>query len=283
MAAAALAKGAPPEENEKPVLQPSEGPFSWATEYDGARRPVQTTGMAAPVGAEQNPPPASSGAFSWATEYDGPRVSPTMPRVATRTSRPARKGTSFSWATDDGGHVVTSLAKRAIDENNVGSQAANNAGDRAANREANRASARAANRVSLPQQVREPPMRGVQAPVATTLQAPAPTTLEARVATARAKCTAAIDMRARELAQAAVDEYMSDQIDEEELKQRKEGAHAIASAGQRDALALLDKASGAYSVAKAARVAAAEALARAIQAENEVSAKVDEALRVIEQ
>ena len=49
-------------------------------------------------------------------------------------------------------------------------------------------------------------------------------TLESRVAKARSACEAAIDKHKRKLVQAAFDDYFADEIDEEELKARKQAA-----------------------------------------------------------
>ena len=54
--------------------------------------------------------------------------------------------------------------------------------------------------------------------------------LEERVVGARSVCTAAVDKRARELAQSAFDEYMADRIDAAEFDRRKAEARAKATA-----------------------------------------------------
>ena len=54
--------------------------------------------------------------------------------------------------------------------------------------------------------------------------------LEERVVSARSVCTAAVDKRARELAQPAFDEYMADLIDAAELDRRKAEAREKATA-----------------------------------------------------
>ena len=115
-------------------------------------------------------------------------------------------------------------------------------------------------------------------------------TIEGRVASARSACDSAIDNRARELAQAAIDDYFSDKIDETELNRRKRAARKEASA-ELSAMdvAALQKAHGAYEAAKAARLAAEQALATAelalttaVDFEAEAATRVDEVLRVIE-
>lgn len=99
--------------------------------------------------------------------------------------------------------------------------------------------------------------------------------LEARVAKARTVCDTAVDERAREVVQAAIDDYFDDKIDEEELKRRKQAARQTASA-EHDALSLLEGAYGAYTAATAARSAA-------LKAEDEAADILDEALRAIEE
>eukprot|EP00900_Chrysochromulina_parva_P005561 jgi/Chrpa1/15005/Chrysochromulina_OHIO_Genome00022289-RA len=106
--------------------------------------------------------------------------------------------------------------------------------------------------------------------------------LEARVARARAVLDAAIETRAREHAQAAIEEYFANRIDEVELKRRKEAAYEQASAEQKGALTL-ETMYSTYAAAAAARVAAEQSLAMALTAEDEAAKKVDEALRAIEE
>ena len=110
--------------------------------------------------------------------------------------------------------------------------------------------------------------------------------LEARVARARAVLDAAIETRAREHAQAAIEEYFANRIDEVELKRRKEAAYEQASAEQKGALKLettLETTYSTYAAAAAARVAAEQSLAMALNAEAEAAKKVDEALQAIEE
>ena len=106
--------------------------------------------------------------------------------------------------------------------------------------------------------------------------------LEARVARARAVLDAAIETRAREHAQAAIEEYFANRIDEVELKRCKEAAYEQASAEQKGALTL-ETMYSTYAAAAAARVAAEQSLAMALTAEDEAAKKVDEALRAIEE
>jgi len=105
--------------------------------------------------------------------------------------------------------------------------------------------------------------------------------LEARVARARAVLGAAIETRAREHAQAAIEEYFANRIDEVELKRCKEAAYEQASAEQKGALTL-ETTYSTYAAAAAARVAAEQSLAMALTAEDEAAKKVDEALWAIE-
>ena len=98
--------------------------------------------------------------------------------------------------------------------------------------------------------------------------------LEERVVGARSVCTAAIDKRARELAQPAFDEYFADQIDEATLKQRKAAARVKATA-EHAPLTELERASAAYTQAVSAS-RAAEA------AEDAAEAKLEAVLRGLE-
>ena len=83
--------------------------------------------------------------------------------------------------------------------------------------------------------------------------------LEERVVSARSVCTAAVDKRARELAQPALDEYMADQIDEATLKQRKAEAREKATA-EHAQLNELERASAEYTEAVSALEGAEEKL-----------------------
>ena len=103
-----------------------------------------------------------------------------------------------------------------------------------------------------------------------------------RVWRARAPFGAAIETRAREHAQAAIEEYFANRIDEVELKRCKEAAYEQASAEQKGALTL-ETTYSTYAAAAAARVAAEQSLAMALTAEDEAAKKVDEALRAIEE
>ena len=101
------------------------------------------------------------------------------------------------------------------------------------------------------------------------------TTLEARVGRARDVCESHIELRTRELVQAAVDEYLSDRIDEDELRQRKHAAHGQASAEHVALVYALDEAYGAYATAVKARE-------EATATEEAAAKKVEEALRAFE-
>ena len=98
--------------------------------------------------------------------------------------------------------------------------------------------------------------------------------LEERVVGARSVCTAAVDKRARELAQPALDEYMADRIDEATLKQRKAEARATATA-EHAPLTELERASAAYTQAVSART-------KAEAAEDAAEAKLEAVLRGLE-
>ena len=109
----------------------------------------------------------------------------------------------------------------------------------------------------------------------------AKTALEARVADARSLCDDTIDKRARVLIESAVGEWMTDKIDDVELKRRKKAAREQAAA-EHEALSALDKAYGAYTAATAARLVAEKALETAFKAEDEAANKVEEAVQAIE-
>ena len=98
--------------------------------------------------------------------------------------------------------------------------------------------------------------------------------LEERVVSARSVCTAAVDKRARELAQPALDEYMADQIDEATLKQRKAAAREKATA-EHAQLTELERASAEYTEAVSART-------KAEAAEDAAEAKLEAVLRELE-
>jgi hypothetical protein len=105
--------------------------------------------------------------------------------------------------------------------------------------------------------------------------------LEERVVGARSVCTAAVDKRARELAQPALDEYMADRIDEATLKQRKAEARAKATA-EHAPLTELERASAAYTQAVCARTKAEAALSTSEAAEDAAEAKLEAVLRGLE-
>ena len=105
--------------------------------------------------------------------------------------------------------------------------------------------------------------------------------LEERVVSARSVCTAAVDKRARELAQPAFDEYMADQIDEATLKQRKAAAREKATA-EHAQLTELERASAEYTEAVSARTKAEAALATSEAAEDAAEAKLEAVLRGLE-
>ena len=83
--------------------------------------------------------------------------------------------------------------------------------------------------------------------------------LEERVVSARSVCTAAVDKRAWELAQPALQEYMAEKIDEATLKQRKAEAREKATA-EHAQLTELERASAEYTEAVSALEAAEEKL-----------------------
>jgi len=142
----------------------------------------------------------------------------------------------------------------------------------------------AANRANKRAPERQAPVEDI-----TELAAAPKPALETRVDQARSVCAAAIDKRARELAQSAIDDYFADLIDEVELKQRKDAALQQASA-EYDENAQLDKAQKAYKVAadkrdaaELALIKAQKALAKAAQDEDDAAYEFDQALRAVEQ
>ena len=98
--------------------------------------------------------------------------------------------------------------------------------------------------------------------------------LEERVVSARSVCTAAVDKRARELAQPALDEYMADQIDEATLKQRKAEAREKATA-EHAQLSELERASAEYTEAVSARTKGEAALATLEAVEDAAEARLE--------
>lgn len=348
------------------VLDPADGPLSWATEWDGQRRfgqearkrhldaqstnkpsrarPLpeaeQTRAVNAPtrtvrrvVSPTSDPNPGVGRPLSWATEWDGQRrFGPeARPRFAgsQSTNEPSRTPPGESWLL--GAPAVAAPAprmERAPRESLVqlrappeaawgapaaaaAPAAAPSVADVAAAEmawaEAQKASAIASARAeaiqreatqpvapppaaSLAWDSKRPVPREVSSKVSSEVLDPVRTQtrklLEARVARARAVLDAAIETRAREHAQAAIEEYFANRIDEVELKRRKEAAYEQASAEQKGALKLettLETTYSTYAAAAAARVAAEQSLAMALNAEAEAAKKVDEALQAIEE
>jgi hypothetical protein len=121
----------------------------------------------------------------------------------------------------------------------------------------------------------------------TTLPAPA-ATLEMRVARARflglgasGASDAMVVERAKALTQPAMDAYLADVIDEDDLKRRKVAAREQAVA-ELDALGPVDEAYAAFESASAARMEAEQRFAIAMKEEGTAAAEVDKALRAIE-
>ena len=98
--------------------------------------------------------------------------------------------------------------------------------------------------------------------------------LEERVVGARSVCTAAVDKRVRELTQSAFEQYVADQIDEANLKQRKAEARAKATA-EHASLTELERASAAYTQAVCARTKAEAALSTSEAAEDAAEAELE--------
>ena len=98
--------------------------------------------------------------------------------------------------------------------------------------------------------------------------------LEERVVSARSVCTAAVDKRARELAQSAFDEYMADRIDAAELDRLKTEARVKATR-EHAPLTELERASAEYTEAVSART-------KAEAAGDAAEAKLEAVLRELE-
>ena len=105
--------------------------------------------------------------------------------------------------------------------------------------------------------------------------------LEERVVSARSVCTAAVDKRAWELAQPALQEYMAEKIDEATLKQRKAEARQKATA-EHAPLTELERASAEYTEAVSARIKAEAAFATSEAAEDAAEANLEAVLRGLE-
>lgn len=116
----------------------------------------------------------------------------------------------------------------------------------------------------------------------TQLEAPPSGDLEERVAAARLAHENAIDKRALELAQTAIEEYFANVIDEAELNRRKTAAREQASAYFGDS-EQLDSANVDYRAAKAARAEAEEAFADAEKKLAEATKEETVAIRRVEQ
>ena len=99
----------------------------------------------------------------------------------------------------------------------------------------------------------------------------APESIETRVMMARSTCRAASDAAYRALIQQALDCYMADEIDEEELKRQKQAARREVNAGPGGILAALEATYEEYEAAVARRTAA-EAM------EGEAAARLEAAL-----
>ena len=105
--------------------------------------------------------------------------------------------------------------------------------------------------------------------------------MKERVMKARSIGLAAIAQRARRIAQPDFDLYMTDQIDEATLKQRKSEARK-SSTEECEPLATLDLAFAAFAEAVAARVDASLLYAKAEAAEDAAEAKLVAALQQLE-
>ena len=106
--------------------------------------------------------------------------------------------------------------------------------------------------------------------------------MEGRVMKARSIGIAAVEQRARALAQADFDLYMTDLIDEETLRQRKAEARKKAMDEECVPLVTLDLAFAAFAEAVAARVDARLVYAKAEMAEDAAAAKLVATLQQVE-
>ena len=105
--------------------------------------------------------------------------------------------------------------------------------------------------------------------------------LEERVVSARSVCTAAVDKRAREMIQPAIDQWVAEEIDEATLKQRRIEAREKATT-EHAQLTELERASAEYTEAVSARTKAEAALATSEAAEDAAEAKLEAVLRGLE-
>ena len=193
----------------------------------------------------------------------GPSCAPVHRAQLAMCNVPDSPTAAFTWATVDKGLIA--LARSAT----------------AAPAEVQRARKRANANSPSPIGVSLSPSPTIDATEAPAVTKRAKATLESRVAKARSICEAAITKHKRELVQAAFDDYFADEIDEEELKARKQATNEQTSA-EHAALALLENTHGLYASAIAARASSEQAVARAVKAEGEAAEKVDEVLRAIE-
>ena len=106
--------------------------------------------------------------------------------------------------------------------------------------------------------------------------------LEERVATARSVSSAAVDARVRELMQPAYARFEREEIEAEELTRLKKAAREQATA-EDATLSALDKACAEYEAATKAHEAAAKAQEAAATRVAEADAKLDAALRPLEE
>jgi len=130
----------------------------------------------------------------------------------------------------------------------------------------------------------------VLAELAEPVEPAAPTGVQAgppmETATVQPVRDATVEQRARELAQAALEDYFSDRIDEQELQRRKHAARnqalAERAAIEEAARELLEEARRVHASAMSERKAVEKALQVAVKAEAVAAQKMEEALRAIE-
>ena len=115
----------------------------------------------------------------------------------------------------------------------------------------------------------EPPRAAVEPPRAAEREMP------------RAEASSAVEERARELAQAAIDEYFADRIDEEELQRRKRAARDQALAEQ-GSLVQYEEAAAEYAAASEARIAAEDSYRMALAVEAQALDRLEKAQQGLE-
>lgn len=238
-------------------------PLAWATNAGGLPVPGEH------LRVESGKPDFGNEVFGWATASGGLPPKNAMLNANSRyvrqeptnrpvLARPTRSGAESQWQMPTG-QPVQQVAQPGRHE--VVSGQAQPAPDPAP---------------AAPAAAAQSPAASASAPSASASATSAQAAFEARVAEARAMCDTTINLSAKQLAQAAMEDYFSGRINEEELRRRKDAISMAEPSPQQAALADLETAYAAYvNAAGAAEDAAAWA--------NEAAGRVDAALRAIEQ